>query len=259
MWNGSNLHQQPPSNSMLWQKIPSFVNGACSPGLPQIPSFPRTPPHVLRASHIDHQVGSAPVVTASPWDRQHSFLGESPDASGFRLGSVGSPGFNGSWQLHPPASHNMFPHVGGNGTELTSNGGQGSPKQLSHVLPGRLPMTLVSKNLYSRRSEPNTNNNADKKQYELDLGRILRGDDNRTTLMIKNIPNKYANYLHIFFVHCCCLCCYLLILTLPKNVIISYIGNCLFGLSSFHVAALTIQILSLFCLLTCLNSIYFLH
>jgi len=207
MWNGSNLHQQPPSNAMLWQKTPSFVNGAGSPCLPQIPSFPRTPPHVLRASHIDHQVGSAPVVTASPWERQHSYLGESPDGSGFRLGSVGSPGFHGSWQMHPPASHNIFSHVSGNGTELTSNTGQGSPKQLSHVLPGRLPMNLVSKfdssnermrNLYPRRNEPNTNNNADKKQYELDLGRILRGDDSRTTLMIKNIPNKYANYLPIF-------------------------------------------------------------
>ncbi|KAL9313961.1 hypothetical protein ACSQ67_019413 [Phaseolus vulgaris] len=202
MWNGSNLHQQTPSNAMLWQKTPSFVNGAGSPCLPQIPSFPRTPPHVLRASHIDHQVGSAPVVTASPWERQHSYLGESPDGSGFRLGSVGSPGFHGSWQMHPPASHSMFSHVSGNGTELTSNAGQGSPKQLSHVLPGRLPMNLVSKfdstnermrNLYPRRSEPNTNSNADKKQYELDLGRILRGDDNRTTLMIKNIPNKYTS------------------------------------------------------------------
>ncbi|XP_022632719.1 protein MEI2-like 1 isoform X3 [Vigna radiata var. radiata] len=202
MWNGSNLHQQPPSNAMLWQKTPSFVNGAGSPCLPQIPSFPRTPPHVLRASHIDHQVGSAPVVTASPWERQHSYLGESPDGSGFRLGSVGSPGFHGSWQMHPPASHNIFSHVSGNGTELTSNNGQGSPKQLSHVLPGRLPMNLVSKfdssnermrNLYPRRNEPNTNNNADKKQYELDLGRILRGDDSRTTLMIKNIPNKYTS------------------------------------------------------------------
>ncbi|KAK7410984.1 hypothetical protein VNO78_02277 [Psophocarpus tetragonolobus] len=202
MWNGSNLHQQPPQNPLLWQKTPSFVNGTCSPCLPQIPSFSRTPPHVLRASHIDHQVGSAPVVTASPWERQHSYLGESPDASGFRLGSVGSPGFHGSWQLHPPASPNIFSHVGGSGTELASNVGQGSPKQLSHVFPGRLPMTLVSKfdstnermrNLYPRRSEPNTNNNADKKQYELDLGRILRGDDNRTTLMIKNIPNKYTS------------------------------------------------------------------
>ncbi|KAK7316863.1 hypothetical protein RJT34_00626 [Clitoria ternatea] len=203
MWNGSNLHQQSPSNAVLWQKTPSFINGACAPCLPQIPSFPRTPPHVLRASHLDHQVGSAPVVTASPWERKHSYLGESPDASGFRLGSVGSTGFPGSWQLHPPdfSSHNIFSHVGGNGTELTSNAGQGSPKQLSHVFPGRLPMTSMSKfdstnermrNLYPRRSEANTNN-ADKKQYELDLGRILRGEDNRTTLMIKNIPNKYTS------------------------------------------------------------------
>jgi hypothetical protein len=46
------------------------------------------------------------------------------------------------------------------------------------------------KNLYHRRSEAN-NNNADKKQYELDQGRILLGEDNRTTLMIKNISNKY--------------------------------------------------------------------
>ncbi|KAK7350742.1 hypothetical protein VNO77_09653 [Canavalia gladiata] len=203
MWNGSNLNQQPPSTAMLWQKTPSFVNGACAPCLPQIPSFPRTPPHVLRASHIDHHVGSAPVVTASPWERQHSYLGESPHASGFRLGSVGNTGFHGSWQMHPPdfSSHNIFSHVGGNGAELTSIVGQGSPKQLSHVLPGRLPMTLMSKfdstnermrNLYPCRSEANTNN-ADKKQYELDLGRILRGEDNRTTLMIKNIPNKYTS------------------------------------------------------------------
>lgn len=220
MWNGSNLHQQSPSNALLWQKTPSF--GAGSPCLPQMPSFPRTPPHVMRAPHVDHHVGSAPVIAGSPWERQHSYLGESPDASGLRMGSLGSAGFHGSWQLHPPDfSGNVFSHVGGNGNELTSNVGQGSPKQLSHVFPGRLPMTSMSKfdstnermrNLYHRRSETN-NNNADKKQYELDLGRILRGEDTRTTLMIKNIPNKYVNYPHLF-IHVCCLCCYLSIFIL---------------------------------------------
>ncbi|GAU38125.1 hypothetical protein TSUD_318120 [Trifolium subterraneum] len=144
MWNGSNLHQQSPSNAMVWQKSPSFVNGACAPGLPQMPSFPRSPAHVLRASHIDHHVGSAPVVTGSPWERQHSYLGESPDAPGFRLGSLGNGGFHGSWQLHPPdLSSNMFSHVGGNGNDLTSSVAQGSPKQLSHVFSGRLPMTSM--------------------------------------------------------------------------------------------------------------------
>ncbi|OIV97049.1 hypothetical protein TanjilG_11566 [Lupinus angustifolius] len=203
MWNSSNLHQQHPSNAMLWKNTPSFVNGAGTPCLQQMPSFPGTLPHVLRATHVDHHVGSAPVVTASPWETQRSYLGESPDASGLRLGSLGSPGFPGAWQLHYPdfSPRNMLSHVGGNGAELISNAGQGSPKQLSHVYPGRLPMTSMSKfdstnermrNFYNRRSDANTNN-ADKKQFELDLGRILRGEDSRTTLMIKNIPNKYTS------------------------------------------------------------------
>ncbi|XP_054821403.1 protein MEI2-like 1 isoform X2 [Prosopis cineraria] len=203
VWNSSNLHQEPSPGPMLWQKTPSFVNGACAPGLPQMPSFPRTQPHMLRASHIDHHVGSAPVVTASPWDRQHSYLGVSPETSGFRMGSLGSAGLPGSWQLHPPefSSHNMFPHIGGNGAELTSTAGQNSPNQLSHAFPGRHPMASMSKldcnermrNLYPlRKSEANINN-ADKKQYELDLGCIMRGEDSRTTLMIKNIPNKYTS------------------------------------------------------------------
>lgn len=168
--------------------------------------FPRTQPHMLRASHIDHHVGSAPVVTASPWDRQHSYLGVSPEASGFHMGSLGSSGLPGSWQMHhPDFSSHMFSHMGGNGTDLTPNAGQSSPKQFSHVFPGRHPMTSMSKfdermrNLYpSRKSEANANS-GDKKQYELDLACILRGEDSRTTLMIKNIPNKYVHSLPGFF------------------------------------------------------------
>ena len=41
----------------------------------------------------------------------------------------------------------------------------------------------------NRRTE-SVSNLADKKQYELDIDRIKRGEDIRTTLMIKNIPNK---------------------------------------------------------------------
>ncbi|XP_020233486.1 protein MEI2-like 1 [Cajanus cajan] len=204
MWNGSSLQQQPSSSTMLWQKSASFVNDACPPGIPQMSSFARTPPHMLRTPHMDHHVGSAPVVTASPWERQNSYLGGSPEASGFRLGSLGSGGgFHGSWQFRPLdfPSHNVFSHVGGNGTDLASTAGQNSPKQISHVFPVRHPMSSMSKfdatsermrNLYHRRNEASPNN-VDKKQYELDLGRILRGEDSRTTLMIKNIPNKYTS------------------------------------------------------------------
>ncbi|KAK7291515.1 hypothetical protein RIF29_06722 [Crotalaria pallida] len=202
MWNNSSLHQQPSSSTFHWQKTPSLVNGACAPGLPQMPSFAGTPPHMPRTPHIDHHVGSAPVATTSPWERQHSYLGESPEASGFHLGSLGSGGFHGSLQLHPPDfSSHMLSHVGGNGTNLVSKAAQSSPKQFSHVFPGRHSMPSMSKfdsstermkSLNHRKSEANANN-ADKKQYDLDLGSILRGEDSRTTLMIKNIPNKYTS------------------------------------------------------------------
>ncbi|OIW00232.1 hypothetical protein TanjilG_27483 [Lupinus angustifolius] len=212
MWNNSSLHQQPSSGSVLWQKTPSFVNGASAPGLPQMPGFAKASPQMLRTQHIDHHVGSAPVVTASPWERQHSFLGESPEASGFRLGSLGSGGFHGSWQLHSPdLSSHMFSHVGGKNTELVSNAAHSSPKQLSHVFPGSHPTSLSKfdstnermRNIYHHKSEANTNN-ADKKQYELDLGSILRGKDSRTTLMIKNIPNKYTSKMLLVAIdeHC---------------------------------------------------------
>ncbi|CAK8579091.1 unnamed protein product [Lathyrus sativus] len=204
MWSSSNSHQQSSPSNMPWQKTPPFANG--SPGLPQMSSFARTPPHMLRTQHLDHHVGSAPVVTASPWDRKNSYMGESPEASGFHLGSPGNGGFHGSWQMRPmdfSPHNNMFSHVGGNGTELSSSAGQSSPNPLSHILYGRQhPATTVSKfdptndrmrNLYSRKSEANTVSLADRKQYELDLGRILRGEDIRTTLMIKNIPNKYTS------------------------------------------------------------------
>lgn len=48
-----------------------------------------------------------------------------------------------------------------------------------------------SERVRSRRNE-GSSDQADKKQYELDIERIVQGEDNRTTLMIKNIPNKYA-------------------------------------------------------------------
>ncbi|OIW21226.1 hypothetical protein TanjilG_31094 [Lupinus angustifolius] len=54
MWNNSSLHQQPSSDIVLWQKTPSLVNGACAPGLPQMPSFSRTQPQMLRKPHMDH-------------------------------------------------------------------------------------------------------------------------------------------------------------------------------------------------------------
>ncbi|KAG4116895.1 hypothetical protein ERO13_D12G195900v2 [Gossypium hirsutum] len=202
MWKTNNSHQQHPSSAMVWPNSPSFVNGVHAYRLPHMPAFPRAPPVMFNVgSPVHHHIGSAPPNSAL-WDRRHHFAGESPETSGFHLGSLGSVGFPGSSPSHPVeiASHNIFSHVGG--MDLMKNGGVHSPQQMSHLYPGRNPMISMPTSLDSpnervrsfshRRNELNSSN-ADKKQYELDIDRIIRGDDSRTTLMIKNIPNKYTS------------------------------------------------------------------
>ena len=44
----------------------------------------------------------------------------------------------------------------------------------------------------NRRNEGSSSQPDNKKQFELDIDQIVRGEDKRTTLMIKNIPNKYV-------------------------------------------------------------------
>lgn len=187
---------------MVWPSSPSYLNGLHPNRVPHISGFPRVPTLMMNpGSPVNHHVGSAPAVNPSIWDRQHAFTGESPDASSFQLGSLGSVGFPGRSPSHPMeiASHNIFPHVGG--MDITKSNGIPSPQQMGHLFPGRNPMVSMPssfdspnervRNFSYRRNESNSNH-ADKKQYELDVDRIMRGDDNRTTLMIKNIPNKYV-------------------------------------------------------------------
>ncbi|KAL7235700.1 hypothetical protein ACSBR1_019066 [Camellia fascicularis] len=56
------------------------------------------------------------------------------------------------------------------------------PRAPSHMMNTLLPMNNHHVGL-----APSADN---KKQFELDIDRIMRREDNRTTLMIKNIPNK---------------------------------------------------------------------
>lgn len=213
MWNNSNSHQQHPSSPMVWPNSPSFLNGLHASRVPHMPGFPRGPTLMLNtASPVHHHIGSAPAVNPSPWDRQHAYAGESPETSNFHLGSLGSVGFPVRSPSHPMdiASHNIFSHVGGNCIDMTKSVGLRSPQQMCHLFPGRNPMVSMQasfdspnervRNFSYRRNETNSNH-ADKKQYELDIDRILRGEDSRTTLMIKNIPNKYVNYHSSCFDH----------------------------------------------------------
>ncbi|XP_009378802.2 protein MEI2-like 4 isoform X1 [Pyrus x bretschneideri] len=210
-WNNS-YHPQPPG--MIWPNLPSFVNGLSSAHPisavhppTRIHGLPRAPSHMLNPGlpMHNHHVGSAPVVNPSLWDRRQSYGGESPEASGFHPGSLGNMRIsNNSPHSMEFVSHNMFPHVGGNSMDLPiahKNAGlQQAHHQRCMMFPGRghmIPIMnafdLPAERTRSRRNEGMVNQGDNKKQYELDVDCIMRGEDNRTTLMIKNIPNKYTS------------------------------------------------------------------
>lgn len=150
------------------------------------------------SSPLPHHIGSAPAVNPPLWER-HAY---SPETSGLHLGSLGSAGFTGSPQLHfmDISSHKIFSQAGRNCIDMTVNAAQHTSQRTCHMFPGRNPVISMptsfdslhesARNLSHRRNEANSNN-VDKRQYELDIDRILHGEDSRTTLMIKNIPNKY--------------------------------------------------------------------
>ncbi|KAK9050888.1 hypothetical protein SSX86_027513 [Deinandra increscens subsp. villosa] len=196
LWNPS--HQPQPNNMMWPPNSPSLMNGVGG-------NVTRAPSHMANAFLYinNHHVGSAPSVNPSIWDRRHSYAGESPDTS-----SVFHPGSLGNMRGVPGnpldfVSHSVFPRMGGNSMELpvpSKNIGMVSHHQNNLMFPSRgqiIPMMTSfdspSDRARSRRNEGNLNQADNKKQFELDLDRIMRGEDRRTTLMIKNIPNKYTS------------------------------------------------------------------
>jgi hypothetical protein len=191
-WNNSNGFPQSPCAPMLWTNFhqPMHIHG-----------YPAMPPHMRNTgAHLmdQHHLGSAP-----------SNVGGFANVHSFHPGSLENVGFSGSPQLYPsdlsvlaPARENyretMFSPI---------NAGFPSLQQMYHATNGRSPMMRVSTSydatndrIRSRRHDGNAAQSENKKQFDLDLDRIANGEDSRTTLMIKNIPNKYVYTLCQFFV-----------------------------------------------------------
>ncbi|KAM0936007.1 putative RNA recognition motif domain, mei2-like RNA recognition, RNA-binding domain superfamily [Dioscorea sansibarensis] len=201
--NNSNSYQHHASDSMMWQSSPSF-NGIPAQYQQHMHGLPRPPTPVVNTGlSVNHHVGSAPAINPSIWDRRHIYTGESVEPSAFHPGSLGSLGFSGGSLLHPLelASHSIFAHSNGNHIDPSigsAHGGIPSPQQRCLTFHGRNSMMpssfdAPSDRVRSRRADANVNQTDNKKQYELDIDRIVRGEDSRTTLMIKNIPNKYTS------------------------------------------------------------------
>ncbi|KAG8649502.1 protein MEI2-like 4 isoform X3 [Manihot esculenta] len=201
-WDNS---YHPHSPGLIWPSSPSFVNGIsmAHPRL-RLHGPPGAPPPVLNSilPINNHHVGSAPTVNSSLWERR-AYAAESLKTSGFHPGSLGSLRVShNSLQSMELLSPTMFPNVAGNYVDLSNppeHVGFQPHHQRSPVFSGRSRMIPTTNSFdspnergRSRRNEVSSNQ-ADKKQYELDIDRILQGEDNRTTLMIKNIPNKYTS------------------------------------------------------------------
>ncbi|XP_022726400.1 LOW QUALITY PROTEIN: protein MEI2-like 4 [Durio zibethinus] len=202
-YSWSNSYHQPPS--MMWPNSPSLVTGTCGAHpTARLHGLPRAPSHILNVGVPinNSHVGSAPTVTPL-WDRRHAYAGESPEASTFRPGSLGSMrGANNLSHSMEFVPHNIFPYVGGNCMDVSvSQKNVGlqllHPRFSAYTRRGQIIPILnsVDSPQEGTRSQMNDSsiNQGDKKQFELDIDRIIQGEDKRTTLMLKNIPNKYTS------------------------------------------------------------------
>eukprot|EP00249_Psilotum_nudum_P023302 c28822_g2_i4 orf=1188-3749(-) len=201
LWGNANHYQHALQNSppVLWSSPTNFSPAGHMQ--PQSYGYSGSHGHFvnrLLSSH-QHQAGSAPSGDPSILERHLGYLGESPDTSFQGPGSVGPVGLAGN-----NGGHAM--NVGGGrgvlnpaaiASSASANMGIISPRHMVHMFPtgGFLTVSgspeVVTERGRIRRTESITSQVDTKKQYQLDIDRILRGEDIRTTLMIKNIPNKY--------------------------------------------------------------------
>ncbi|XP_039137779.1 protein MEI2-like 4 [Dioscorea cayenensis subsp. rotundata] len=207
VWNNANAYHSHRSGPMMWPNSAPFMSSISAHPPTQMHGLPRAPSPMMNSVlplHHHHHVGSAPAVNPSLWERRHTYVGDSIEPSAFHPGSLGSMGFSGGSPLHPmELAHNIFQHAGGNCMDHPmplAHIGIPSPQQRCHMFHGRSPMVPMpapydapSDRVRTRRTETSASQADMKKQYELDIDRVFRGDDSRTTLMIKNIPNKYTS------------------------------------------------------------------
>lgn len=147
-----------------------------------------------------HHVGSAPSGDPSHF----GYFSDSLDTSFINPRSLGGMGLscaNGNPMINMGGHSVPNAGIGIPNNTITENG---SPSfgMISHQHMGQMflrsglsgPMNTSGDGINDRGRNRRLENNAsqidNKKQYQLDLDKIMRGEDTRTTLMIKNIPNK---------------------------------------------------------------------
>ncbi|XP_057743705.1 protein MEI2-like 2 [Arachis stenosperma] len=151
-------------------------------------------------SQPHHHIGSAP--SGLHFDRHFNYFPESPDASLMSPVGFGNLNLSDRSFMMNRSSHAS---LGGSAGLSGNTAENGSPNFGMLSLPRHGSLLLGSSSYSgpgatntegmsrSRRPENSGNPIDSKKLYQLDLDKILSGEDTRTTLMIKNIPNKYTS------------------------------------------------------------------
>nr|XP_043623745.1 protein MEI2-like 2 [Erigeron canadensis] len=179
---------------------PSHGFPASSQSTTVVHPFTRQPGPFLGSSQ-HHHVGSAP--SGIPFERHFGRHHESPGTlftSPPNLGGLGMGPIDRGF-LNSRGSVNNVP-IPGNIMENSSPNfsNMSSPRMSPMFLGNGHYPGLGSINLENmmergrtRRLDQNANQMDNKKQFQLDIDKISSGEDTRTTLMIKNIPNKYTS------------------------------------------------------------------
>lgn len=204
LWGSPNLSSEPtkpsawPRPSVGHQLSTSNGTGHAFPYSSQNNSFVSS----SQQQHHHHHVGSAP--SGLPFERHFGFFPKSSETSlmnnvGYRCMSLGHN--DGNYMLNTSISGNASVSIPRN---MPDNGLSNFRLRSSPILspvylgngpyPGLLPSAMESftDHVRSRWIDNNGSQQVDSKMlFQLDLDKIRSGEDTRTTLMIKNIPNKY--------------------------------------------------------------------
>ncbi|KAK3024019.1 hypothetical protein RJ639_030160, partial [Escallonia herrerae] len=198
LWGSPNLYPEKTS-SAAW-RTPTVGHSFTSNG--QSNGFSHNGrPGFNSSQHHHYHVGSAPSVV--PLERHFGYYHDSAEKLYMNHTAFGSMGVGCSDRSFMGArgAVNTGVSIPGNHSE---NGSPGfhmmSSPRLSPMFIGNgpytglLPTTMegLMERGRSRRAENSGSQIDSKKLFQLDLEKILRGEDTRTTLMIKNIPNKYT-------------------------------------------------------------------
>ncbi|XP_042434787.1 protein MEI2-like 2 [Zingiber officinale] len=204
LWGNSSSYKE-NTHSSSWQSQ-TIGNSYVPNGQGQGPSFPYQgrAGSLHGSSHSQHlnHVGSAPSV---PFEKQYGFIPKLPETSFTNHVAFGNIGIS----RNDASFMNISPRVTMNQGMMPGNMPDNSSPNMRMLPAHRFGPLLFHNAAYpgltsigfdsfadwsrSRRMDNQGNQVDNNKQYQLDLDKIIKGEDTRTTIMIKNIPNKYTS------------------------------------------------------------------